>query len=280
MLSGLFAKRNHLFELHDFPWCPRIVRDGLTDFLQTFIDLQDIYAPVRSRLLEAIALSRSNAVVDLCSGAGGPWIKWLRDGKASVQVTLTDKFPNGRAQETLASSPVSGVKYLAEPVDATAVPANLVGFRTIFTAFHHLTEGQARGVIDDAVRTRQGIAVLEFTRRRKRQMFEMLLTPFGLWLLTPRIPGVGLGALLLTYVLPLIPLVTCIDGVLSCLRSYTPAELQSLGNAAGYQWHSGEEGGIVYLIGFPSTYQLGPLPGASTASMPADASMAGNPSTV
>src|SRR5262245_9719783 len=52
------------------------------------------------------------------------------------------------------------------------------------------------------------------------------------------------------------------DGVVSCLRTYSPAELRELTNGLGagdYLWESGEEKyarsliPVTYLIGYPST---------------------------
>ncbi len=86
--------RHQLFEIHDSSKCPKVIRNGLTDFLQTSTDLLDTYEPIRARLLAAIASSGSNTVVDLCSGAGGPWVKWNRKNLVNaIPVTLTDRFP-------------------------------------------------------------------------------------------------------------------------------------------------------------------------------------------
>ena len=43
-------RRLHLFEILDQPWCPKVVRDGATDFLEHITNFADIYAPVRPLL--------------------------------------------------------------------------------------------------------------------------------------------------------------------------------------------------------------------------------------
>jgi hypothetical protein len=243
--------RHQLFEIHDWPRCPRVVRNGLTDFLQTSTDLLDTYEPIRTRLLEAIVRSESRMVVDLCSGAGGPWVKWARQGLTSVPITLTDKFPNLITIQRLTENFLTGLQYHPLPVDATAVPSDLPGFRTMFTAFHHFSPAQAKAIIDDAVRNGQGIGVFEFTSRTVLGTLGMLLTPLGVWLLTPLMKKVPWQALALTYLVPVIPLVTCIDGVLSCLRSYSDRDLRNLANSPDYEWVIGSQKGITYLIGVP-----------------------------
>jgi hypothetical protein len=243
--------RHQLFEIHDWPRCPRVVRNGLTDFLQTSIDLLDTYEPIRTRLLEAIIRSGSSTVVDLCSGAGGPWVKWARKGLTVVPITLTDKFPNLITIQRLAEDVLAGLQYDPRRVDATAVPSDLPGFRTIFSAFHHFSPAQAKAIIEDAVRNAEGIGVFEFTSRTVLRTLGMLLTPLGVWLLTPLMKKVPWQVLALTYLVPVIPLVACIDGVLSCLRSYSDRDLRSLADSPDYDWIIGSEKGITYLIGVP-----------------------------
>jgi hypothetical protein len=77
---------------------------------------------------------------------------------------------------------------------------------------------------------------------------------------TPWIRPFRWSRLLWAYVIPLIPLVLLFDGVVSCLRSYPPHELQALVGKltnAEYQWQIGKftEGNfkmpITYLIGWP-----------------------------
>lgn len=61
-----------------------------------------------------------------------------------------------------------------------------------------------------------------------------------------------------TYLLPVVPLVLWVDGLLSCLRSYSLNDMRELSAGLGgsdYDWQIGEENGgsvvIRYLIGTP-----------------------------
>lgn len=248
-------RRLQLFELHDFTWCPKAIRDGLTDFLETSIDVLDTYGPARTVLTRALDDYGMDGVLDLCSGAGGPWVHWLRKGLVSARVTLTDKFPNLDASRRLGKSGITGLRYYAEPVDATSVPAELSGVRTIFTAFHHFPPDQARAVIDDAVRKGQPIAIFELTSRTLPSLLSMLLSPIGVWFLTPRMQRAGWKKGFLTYVVPIIPLVVLLDGIVSCLRTYSVEDLKSMATAPEYTWLIGElarrSGPITYLVGHP-----------------------------
>ncbi|MEO8900970.1 MAG: class I SAM-dependent methyltransferase, partial [Polyangiaceae bacterium] len=66
--------------------------------------------------------------------------------------------------------------------------------------------------------------------------------------------------LLLTYVVPVVPLCTWWDGVVSCLRAYSPEELQRLVASLpenNYVWDIGRlpvpgaPTSLIYLIGYP-----------------------------
>jgi hypothetical protein len=90
-------KRLHLFEIHDQEWCPRAIRDAETDFLQFRMAKIKGCAAMVPVLATALQRTETRQVVDLCSGAGGPWF-WLQPVLAErgldVSVCLTDKYPS------------------------------------------------------------------------------------------------------------------------------------------------------------------------------------------
>ena len=155
-------KRLHLIEIHDQDWCPRTIRDAETDYLQFTIATTKPYAAMIPILGSALQRTGTRQVLDLCSGAAGPWL-WLHrvlaEQGVGVSVCLTDKYPNLEAFGRSSRLTDQAISYCAQPVDATRVPSELAGFRTIFTAFHHFRPEQACAVLADAVRQRQGIAV-------------------------------------------------------------------------------------------------------------------------
>ncbi len=176
-------------------------------------------------------------------------------------MTLTDRFPNAAAF-ALASRRFPGVVDVRhEPVDAAQVPPDLVGLRTIFSAFHHFPPDVGRAIIADAVRQGRAIAIFEATQRTAAALAAMLCTPLLVWLLTPLIRPRTPTRLLLTYLLPVVPAIVLFDGVVSCLRSYTVEELRALvaqvEGADGYHWEVGAERAatsplkITYCVGVP-----------------------------
>jgi hypothetical protein len=241
--------RLHVLEIHDQAWCPPSLRDALTDFLQFTINLGRTYAAIVPMLREAIARSGATSVLDLCSGAGGPWRTIAAE--IPVPVLLSDKFPNRAAG-------AGTVPFHPSAVDATAVPADLPGFRTIFTAFHHFRPPQARAILGDAVRQGQGIGVFEISRRAPIEIALIALTWFAVLVFVPFIRPFRWSRLAWTYLPPVLPLVGAFDGVVSCLRTYSPAELRELLRGLdSYDWQVGETRGagsplvVTYLVGVP-----------------------------
>ena len=234
--------RRHLVELHDLPACPSSLRDALTDFLAFALNLARAYDPAGPMLNHAVARTRARRVIDLCSGAGGPWSRIAT--KVGVPVLLTDLYPH------------KGVH--AEPVDARAVPQALDGFRTVFTAFHHFRPDEARAILADAVAQGQGIAVFEAARRAPWEIFVVALTWLGVLLAEPFIRPWSWSRFFWTYLPPVLPFMGTFDGVVSCLRAYSPAELRELVRGLdSYDWEIGAiRGGWsplrgTYLIGVP-----------------------------
>jgi hypothetical protein len=257
-------RRLQLVELEDLAWFPAILRNLATDYLQIMLHVSNPYAPVASRLRNALDAAGERRILDLASGGSGPWARLLpllAAGSTPVHVTLTDRYPNIAAYQALAHRFPGTVTFAPEPVDARQVPHKLAGLRTIFSAFHHFPPEVARAIIADAVGQGRAIAIFEATARTPAVFFAMLTTPLLVWLLTPLIRPLTPARLLFTYFVPLVPAIVLFDGVVSCLRSYTNDELRCLveqvPGATGYHWEIGVERarsapfGITYCVGVP-----------------------------
>lgn len=256
-------RRMHAFEIEDLAWCPAAVRDGITDCLRWSLDRGDYYSAVLPRLRDALERTGATRIVDLCSGAGGPWprlIDRLGPANGHLAVRLTDLRPNPGATHRLPEHLAQRIRYVDVPIDAAAVPADLGEFRTIFTGFHHLDRTKARAVLADAVANGHGIGVFEFTQRSIVAVLAMATTPLVVLLAAPFVRPLRWSRLLLTYVVPVIPLAALWDGVVSCLRTYSPAELRQMVSelgATGFDWEIGAirrwpyPVPITYLIGCP-----------------------------
>jgi hypothetical protein len=256
------VKRHHLVELEDLSWWPRVFRDAMTDYLVAAIRHARVYDGLIPRLAAAVKRCQAGQITDLCSGGGGPWpdlLPGLRVAGVDVPVCLTDKYPNIAAFAKVVEK-VSAVRYETESIDATDVPERLTGFRTVLTAFHHFRPADARAILASAVRDRQGIAICEAASRTPGAMGMILGVPLAVWLLTPVIRPFRWSRLFWTYVVPVVPAAMMFDGIVSCLRIYTPDEMKAMAVEAGgeaFDWESGIDYPrwsaipIPYLIGIP-----------------------------
>jgi hypothetical protein len=256
-------RRVHLLEIEDQPWCPRLIRDGGTDWLHFMANTHKAFNAIAPKLRDAMRRFGSNRIVDMCSGGGGPWLSLvpLLAQSGGVDVQLTDFYPNRAALRRLLVESLGRIAYCLEPVDASNVPAELEGVRTIFNAFHHFRPQQAQAILADAVMKRRPIVVVEGADNRLLGVLFILLMPLAMLAMTPRIRPFRWSRILLTYVLPAIPLLGLFDGIVSMLRIYSPRELREMvagipGQEA-FEWDIGTQPvrrspiGLTYLIGMP-----------------------------
>ena len=73
---------------------------------------------------------------------------------------------------------------------------------------------------------------------------------------------VARGQIQWTCLIPVVPIVLYVDGILSCMRTYSPLELRELTeelSARDYQWEIGRARGrfmpisVTYLVGYPNS---------------------------
>jgi hypothetical protein len=270
-------RRIQYIEIHDQSWFPSAIRDEITDALQFGFNKIKAYSPIAPVLQDAFDSARPSAsdrktIVDLCSGGGGPWFdlakkiqRRLPNGDPQpLQIWLTDKFPNVSGTENISKSDASlnHIAFYPSAVDATNVPRELKGFRTLFTSFHHFPPDQARSILQNAVDAGEGIGIFEITRRAPAAIARVFAWTAFLFFGTPWVRPFRWTRLLWTYVIPIIPLVLMHDGVVSCLRSYRPSEMLELvrelsTNDKDYEWKAAEfaanfwQPPVTYLIGCP-----------------------------
>jgi hypothetical protein len=219
-------------ELEDHPAFPVVLRDAMTAYLRVASEALGVSGVAAPLVLEAMDSIGSNHIVDLCSGGGGPVLSLVerlrRKHGREATATLTDKFPNAVAFARAESEFPGFVSGRRESTDATAVPEELVGVRTIFNAFHHLPPEIATAVLADAARKRQPILTFEIVERSWQGAVISLGTPASVYAFTPFIRPVSASTLALTYLVPVLPLLVGWDGFASCLRAYSVPELETM----------------------------------------------------
>jgi hypothetical protein len=255
--------RLHLFEFHDLPWFPASLRNGITECLRVLsarLRLETLIAPI---LRDVIQESGAERIVDLCSGSCGPLIplqRSLAEHGVAVELVVTDKYPNRSAFSRAEQETAGAIRGYLDSVDATRVPDELRGIRTLFNAFHHFPPARAREILKDAHDKRQPIAIFEITDRsfvRTITNFpgSFLLMLAAIPVMRPRKPVWWIFG----YLPPLLPAAFAWDGLVSCLRSYSLAEFAELTTDLdqGYVWRSGilkipnHPLRLTYFVGIP-----------------------------
>ncbi len=257
--------RIHLFELEDQRWFPALLRDAVTAYLEFWAHTSGHAARIAPTIAAALDRAGVGRIVDLGSGGAGPVCgivtELAREGR-DVHALLTDLYPNVASLTRACARSGGRITYRVEPVDAAHVPADARGLRTMFNAFHHLPPDAARKVLADAVEARQPIAIVEVVGRHPALLLSMLIAPLLVALTVPFLRPLRWAWLPLTYLVPVLPLFVAWDGFVSCLRVYSPAELEeltrSLGAGSSYRWDIGRIAlgppGVhaSYLVGTPA----------------------------
>jgi hypothetical protein len=251
--------RVQAFEFNDSPWAPRVLRDTIVEALSRMLDwggmLRELVGPFEGFLARA----GTAEVLDLAAGAGGPARilarEILRAGRTPPRFLLTDLHPQLAAWEEARAELRGHVDFVAEPVDATHIPADLARgrARVIVNALHHLPPAVARAIFADAVASRSAIFVAEGFERTPLGFLAM--APAGLVALaaTPLFsPRARLAKALVTWATPAALAASAWDGFVSTLRIYDRWDLEAmvapLGD--GYSWTYGNYGFPVHGKGY------------------------------
>lgn len=262
-------RRIHLFELEDFDWVPRPIRDGGTDLLDLGFDRVGFYDGVAPKLVALVQATGASRLVDLCSGGGGGTLQMRRLVRAAgvdVDLVLSDRNPNAAGIARVEALADARTTYRAEPVDAMTGGGDLAGVRTMSGALHHFPPDAVRAIIAGIVARREPLAFFDVAASPAIRRAPLVLAPIamlvnmlmlfvGSLFLVPLVRPFRLSRLLLTYVVPLIPVLVAWDGTVSALRAYTPDEVLDLARSVPggdqYTWDAGVVGSALYLTGTP-----------------------------
>lgn len=251
--------RIHLFEFEDQYWFPTFLRNYGTDFLQFLSNKTRIYKPIVPMLEETLRKSKTETIIDLCSGGGGGLLGLndeLKKEIARINIIMTDYFPNIAAFEHTKKL-TDNIEYEVNSVDARNVPSNLKGLRTQFLSFHHFKPNDAKLILQNAVDSKSPIAIFEAQERSLPSILAMLFSPITVLLTTPFIRPFKLGRIIFTYLIPIVPFFVLWDGVVSSLRTYSTNEMEklitNLNGTEKYDWEVGKvKSGpvkLLYLVG-------------------------------
>jgi hypothetical protein len=258
-------KRIDLFEFEDFSWFPNWIRSCLTRLIVVMHKLlksSDDLIPILNR---ALTYSDNNAIIDLCSGSGGPMVevfKGLRAGKGEkdIKLVLTDLYPNLEMASAINNSAVKNLSYRTSPVNASNVDVELMGVRTMVGCFHHMKPETARQILENAKKSRDPICIYEISDNSFPTFLWWTTIPIIFLIalvITPFVRPLTWKQILFTYIIPIIPLVFAWDGAVSNVRTYTLEDMDILLKGLESPYYKWEKGKIskkakkLYLLGFP-----------------------------
>lgn len=230
-----FIPRIHAFEWEDQSWFPSFLRDCMTDFLEFIARIAKMYKTLPEELNSIMQSTEKNEILDLGSGAGGPWntvLPKLTAINPEVRVTLSDYYPNLKAFKKLEAKHGEHLNYISEPIDARNVVQNARALRTQFLSLHHFKPEGCVQIFKNAVENGAPIVIVEGQSRNLPSTLAMLLSPINVLLMTPFIRPFRWDRLLFTYLIPILPILILWDGVISVLRTYDKGELLSMVKAA------------------------------------------------
>jgi hypothetical protein len=228
------------------------------------IEKFNIYKPVFPIIKDILAKTGSTEIVDLCSGGGGAATRMAEAVNnpflGKYKIFLSDKYPNIPSFEHIKQNSDGAIDYISQSTDVFSAPVRAGSMRTIFSAFHHFRPKDAKRILANAVKSGQPVGIFEGGERAVLDMLGVILTtPLSFFFFTPFMRPRKLSRFIFTYLIPLIPITTIWDGIVSMFRMYTPNELLELAHSADtenkYEWSSGRlphgVSKVIYLIGYP-----------------------------
>jgi hypothetical protein len=231
----VFKRRIEVPEFGDRPWLrgwlQEAYRDGLNLALKLGGQYQQMYAP----FARWAADGKQSEVLELAAGGAGPTDTLLTSASRAEavmpRIILSDLRPSVDDYDHLVARHGSRrLGYLAEPVSCLRAPVSAPRFRAIFSAFHHFSAKEARAMVADALEQDGGLFIMEPFHRDLRHLLMMLLSGPFVYMPAPFITArkCTLRKVLVSVLLPVIPLMLMIDGCLSILRVHTAEEISAM----------------------------------------------------
>ncbi|MFC4870422.1 class I SAM-dependent methyltransferase [Negadavirga shengliensis] len=259
-------KRIQLFEFEDQAWFPDWIRVMMTQYMMAFHRILKTSDSLLPLVKKALASSEKPVILDLCSGSGGPMVEVYEKLRASgdfgkLRLVLSDLYPNQFAVEEFNERRGERITYHREPLDASRVPLDLKGVRTMVSSMHHMKPELARRILRNARDAGQPLLVFEISDNSAPRFLWWLAIPVAFltsFFVTPLVRPLTLQQLLFTYLIPILPVFIAWDGAVSNARTYTMDDMDYLLQGVSsehYLWETGKikgkGGNKLYLLGRP-----------------------------
>ncbi len=265
-------KRVQLFEFEDFSWFPDFIRSPMTRCLSVLNSWMGLDEAVGILLKKIVNQTNVKTIVDLGSGSGGviPEVYSLlkKDQEhGDLNFIMTDLHPSQESIKRFNNDGNPNLVYHHQSLDATQLHEAPKGIKTMINSFHHMPPDTAKAILLSAQKSNQPILIFEMQENKIPTLIWALFLPLGLIITfimalvtTPFSKPLRLSQLLLTYVIPIVPLCFAWDGQASYARMYSMDDVDELLSSldkSDYSWEKGvgqkKDGKSIgtYLIGKP-----------------------------
>jgi len=222
------------FEFGDLPRVPAWYLRNLRSYLAFSYRLFRHHLLWVPDLAEFIRRSGARTFVEFGAGRGEVLPELLArlpgDLIREKSFVLTDLHPMAEGLEAIRKRNNPALAYCEKSVDASNPPEELRHPGIFINSFHHLDADQIAAIVRPSLRSGNGLLILEYVRPTPLALLSM---PIGVLMILLTLPWVvkrrDLPLLfVLTYLIPVFPLMFLWDGVSSCLRAYTGPDLKRI----------------------------------------------------
>lgn len=259
-------RRFQLIELHEQSWYPSAWRELFQLSLGRMVSLMKPYDVVIDELRGLLERTRPEAILDLCSGSGevtlSVWdrVSFLLGDEGRPRLVLSDLYPNLARRDEIKERYGEVVDYFPEPVNVLDPPAEVPRVRLMIESLHHFRPTEVNAILRAAERNADAFIALENTERSWKNILLMILSfPMAIFTTAFLVRPMRLRNVIWGLLIPVVSLTAVFDGVVSCLRTYSAAELEVLARSAGsadFEWKSatvpvpGSPVRVTYLLGW------------------------------
>ena len=266
-------KRLELFEFEDFQWLPNVIRAGITRLIMVFHRLMGTTGVIAHTLSELRTQLHFTQIIDLGSGSGGPMIDVIQkinsenQNQKPLELWLSDKYPDSETVHRINQGKWPHVRYMEKSVDASQLDQLPAGLKTMMASFHHMSPDTATDILASAAKSKEPIFIYELAENNIPFWVWCLFLPVSLIILvmmslfmTPFVRPLTWPQVVLTYLIPVIPIIYAWDGQASLMRTYTFEDIKTLlplSENESYKWQlcpvknkNGRKAGY-YILGFP-----------------------------
>lgn len=226
-------KRKQIFQFSNQKWFPSFLKRDMYEFMSWFVGKVNAAKPFLPVLDEVIGHTQTKTIINIDSkiGAGIETVlPLLPEGSEVINVEL-EKFSTHNK-----------------------------GIYTFINSFHQLDEKKVKYYLNQIADSGNSVAVLEGNNDSLWQVVGMtIFVPLTVILSAPFVQPFRITRLIFTYLIPILPVITMLDGFLALFKLYNPNDLNELVSTIpvkNYVWKSGKAdngrgGKIIYLMGYP-----------------------------